>query len=108
MIKIAADPELNRGSFQRVRKGCFEPIAAVRLFAGRADVRFGDPLLTDPNFQSAHNRTVWQELVMILPILHADDRIEAVHDRSYIHVREGQSAIAPDGLRLELDFPGTE
>src|SRR5205823_4337393 len=72
-VEIATDPELDGYPLQGIAEGSLQAVAAVRLFAWTADIDLGNPLLTEPDAQPADDRTIWEDFVVILPAVDAED-----------------------------------
>ena len=107
-VEIAPDPKLDGRPFERIAERRFHSIAAIGLFAGRANVHFGDPAFAEFEPQSAHHRIVRQQLILILPVLDSENFIESILNDSNINVSECQRPITFHRLRLELDVPGVK
>src|SRR5262249_41544192 len=71
------------------------------LLAGAADVALGDPPVAKFQAEPADHGAVGQGLVVVLPVLDAEDVVEAVLDHAGIHIGQGHGAAAAACLGRE-------
>jgi hypothetical protein len=103
-VQVPTYAKLHGRTLQGVAERGFHPVANVGLFALGAHIGFADPLAPDAAAQLTLHTAVGKDVVMVLPVLQAQDVVKPVLDHAGIDVGHCQGPAAADGTRLELHF----
>ena len=103
--RIPADAQLDGCPLERVGKGGLVAVPFVGLLGRAACIDFDNPALADPATKSAHGRAIREQVIAILPAVHAELGVEAVLHGAGVDVANNQRLIAIPGHTHDRAVP---